>query len=92
MKIRAPPHLNVRRELAGAGVSGAGAEARADGDACLGKVNVGPLEHTDFGGTEAVAVSHGKDGAVALVFDGGEELAHLVLGEESNDSVLASLD
>jgi len=43
-----------------------------DGNASGRQVQVGALEHTDFGSSEAVAVGDGKYGAVALGLDGVE--------------------
>ena len=62
-----------------------------DGDACDLQAEVGRLKHPDLGSSETVAVGHGKDGVVALIFDGSKKSAHLILGKEGDSSVLSPL-
>ena len=59
----------VRLQRVGAGH---GTFDTVDGDASGSQVNVGALEHADFGRSEAVSVGDGKDGAVAFGFDNRE--------------------
>ncbi len=70
--------------------AGHGTFDAVDGYAGSFQVQVGALKHTDFGSSEAVAVGDGKDGAVALGFDGVEKAVHFLLGEEGYGAVLFS--
>ena len=79
VEVGAEELYSVRRHRVGAGH---GALDAVDGNAAGLQVQVGKLEHTDFGRSEAVAVGDGEYSAVAFGFDGREKALDFLLGEE----------